>query len=244
MAPCKPTNLNKRAYPGNGSVIGPTTQPTCCPTSTTCNSFVSTLCGSLTINWTLGCRNQPTFCPCCQCCCCCTCTVCDRTIPSGMWKSSEQWDAKKRDAWGPDTCSNTAPTGYTTNNGTISGSSIDCYGFLICNAGPTSKWFVAPSNTELSTTWYSRCDAASTPYSCYPDPSDGTGWFIPSCSQFLNPGVTCLSYWDSYAATRNWSDTEVDGSNAWVVFLPGGTTVSCSKSCTSYARAFRVSFCN
>lgn len=233
MAPCKPTNLNKRAYPGNASVIGPTRQTTCSGTSTTCCSFIGVCCGSASISWTLGCRCQPASCPCCRCCRCCTCTVCDRTIPSGRWKSSEQWEAKKRDAWGPDTCSSTAPIGYTTDNGTIS-STVDCYGILICNSGGT-RWLFAVTGYYQSN-WYNRNGVLS----CV---LGGSGWFVPTCDQLKNPGYTCRYYWAG-GRGRLWSSTDFSANAAWSVYVDnfyrGGTGRGDAKSGTLPVVAFRT----
>jgi hypothetical protein len=49
MPPFRPANLNKRAYPGNASVIGPTCTATLGITTTQCCTFTTTAsCGACT----------------------------------------------------------------------------------------------------------------------------------------------------------------------------------------------------
>ena len=44
MAPFRPSNLNKRAYPGNAGVIGPTTEPTSTTSTATVCSVTTDVC--------------------------------------------------------------------------------------------------------------------------------------------------------------------------------------------------------
>ena len=216
MAPFRPSNLNKRAYPGNASVVGPTrnaavgfTTTTCCQTYNTlaaCSQFCQPI---------LGCRCVQNYCacPCCDICCSCQETLCDRTVPSGMWKSSEQYEAKKRDAWGVDTCSCGAATclccfniGRTScNNTTLS----DCFAFTTCITGDIA-YAAAPSavdccdcfasGTSTSTSWLTNA-CACVAYGNF-------NWFVPSCAVLKNAGYACRSYWDSYRSSTYWSSTE------------------------------------
>lgn len=230
MAPFRPIHLNKRSYPGNGSVIGPTTIPTVGVTTTQCSVCNCTLCGSASLTYTLGCRCLPTSYACCHCCCCCACTVCDRTVPSGMWKSSEQWEARTRDAWGDDTCITGPEIGFCANSGTITGGTTDCKGFLICG----TNWFVAPSCTQLGTSWWCRDDAVTLANTCM----GSCGWFVPNCSQLQNPGYSCRGYWDTYAGTWYWSSTDSGVGGRTVCFNNGalGNGVKHRNYCV---RAFR-----
>lgn len=238
MAPFRPANLNKRAYPGNANVIGPTRQATIGFTTTTCNTYVSNICGAATEVFTLGCRCTINNYPYCHCCCCCTCTVCTRTIPSGIWSASEQYEARTRDAWSASSCSNTAPIGYCSACcGTLTGCpGNDCKGFYICCGPTTNKWFVAPSCTQVARNWYFRDDAVIVANSCM----GSCGWFVPTGPQLQNPGYSCRSYWDSYTSSWYWSSTEQNSLCAWrVYFLNGNTYVYGVKSSGQLVRAFR-----
>lgn len=203
MAPFRPTNINKRSYPGNASVVGPTRQATLGISTTTCFSStnVCSACASYPLN--LGCRCSFCACPCCDICCSCEETLCTRTVPTGRWKLTEQLEAKKRDAWGTNSCDCNAPTCLCcTNIGiTAIGNLTDCKGFFICCGPSTCKWFVAPSCTEVSRTWYTSSDAVTVANSCM----GSCGWFVPSIGGLQNPGYSCRTYWDTTSATWYWS---------------------------------------
>lgn len=206
MSPFRPANLNKRAYPGNASVIGPTRTATLGITTTTCCSSTNT-CGACSEQNILGCRCTFCACPCCNVCCSCPCTVCDRTVPSGRWKASEQYEAKTRDAWGDDTCSAGNCTCLCCTNVGLActGASVnDCKGFFICCGPSTAKWFIAPSCTETCRGWYGRPAALTLTETCM----GCCGWFISNCDVSSNPGFSCRSYWDSYqTAASYWTAT-------------------------------------
>jgi|DEB0MinimDraft_10_1074344.scaffolds.fasta_scaffold08201_2 hypothetical protein len=88
-------------------------------------------------------------------------------------------------------------------------------GYLICRSGGTN-WVVAPSSTEACTFWNGR-NTAVTNANAYAACGD---WFIPSCGQLKNPGVSCKTYWDSYSNTSNyWSNTQVTGNQAWNISM-------------------------
>jgi hypothetical protein len=96
----------------------------------------------------------------------------------------------------------------------------DCLGFLICSSGPGStKWFVAPCCAEVVRSWYTRDDAVTVANSCM----GSCGWFIPSCSQLINPGSCCFRFWDCCCCNGYWSSTQNIGYNAWHVFVPSGS---------------------
>lgn len=87
----------------------------------------------------------------------------------------------------------------------VTGPSNDCGGFYICCGPSTTKWFVAPSCTEVTRSWYSRADAVTVANSCV----GSCGWFVPDCSQMKNPGYSCRTYWDSInTVNRYWSNTD------------------------------------
>lgn len=199
MAPFRPTNLNKRAYPGNANVIGPVTKPTCTPNTTTCDIFSQCIFGTQSAEtFTLGCRCTSFTCPFCHCRCCCQCTVCTRTIPSGMWNISEQYEASSRDSWSSPSSSNTAPVGYCTPQcGTVARCANDCAAFFVCCGPSTNKFFVAPSCTERCLNIYCITPQLAHTCACL-NCVGGTGWFIPNCTRLRTAGFECRSYWDSY----------------------------------------------
>ena len=211
MPPFRPANLNKRAYPGNASVIGPTCTATVGFTTTTCCSSTASCAACCSQPLCLGCRCSFCGCPFCNVCCCCPETVCDRTIPSGRWKASEQYEAATRRAWGDDSCSCGAPSCLCcTNVGFACTSNItDCQGFFICCGPSTNKWFVAPACTQVSRTWFCKDDVVTVANSCM----GSCGWFVPSDCQALNPGYCCRTYWDSFCTANYWTSTDGNYSN-------------------------------
>jgi hypothetical protein len=210
-------------------VLFRSTTTTCCSSTNVCAACcLEPLC--------LGCRCSFCRCPCCNVCCSCPCTVCTPTVPSGMWSSFEQYEASTRSAWGNSTSSSGAATCLCcTNVGfACTGSITDFQGFFICCGPSTNKWFVAPSCTQVSRSWYSRADAVTVANSCM----GSCGWFVPSCGQLQNPGFSCRTYWDSSVA-HYWSNTDRNASNAWYVFFFSGGTYDRSKNSVNCVRAFR-----
>ena len=218
MAPFRPTNLNKRAYPGNASVVGPTK-------STSCTASTSTCCETVNIKGScqqfccaiLGCRCVQNYCacPCCDVCCSCTETTCTRVVPSGMWSSSEQYTARGADEWGPTTCScgsatclccfNQARTDI--NNTTFT----DVNAFTTCIDGNTAYAVVAGSTHDCSQSWQSS-DGTSTSWNSVQAAITSfgdVGWFVPNCNVLKCAGYNCRSYWDSYGTTSTyWSSSQ------------------------------------
>lgn len=217
MAPFRPSNLNKRAYPGNAGVIGPTVTTTCSASTTTCtsttNSKTSCVCSALA----LGCRCSFCGCPCCDIVCSCDVTVCDRTIPSGMWKTSEQYEAKGRDAWGAPSSSNTPETCLCCINEGYSDISnlVDYKGYYIKECAGTKIF--ANAGTQISCCWSCRTCAIA----CANSEMGSCGWFIPSCAclvDFINCAPGCPGrYWNGStgvpAFTYYMSDTFGNQSN-------------------------------
>ena len=225
MPPFRPANLNKRAYPGNASVIGPTLTATLGFTTTTCCS--STICcGACNEQNVLGCRFTFCACPCCNVCCSCSQTLCDRTIPSGKWKASEQYEARSRNAWGDDTCScGAASCLCSTANGCVCvgvTQITDCKGFFICCGPSTCKWFVAPACTQVSANWYSTGNAVT----CANSLMGSCGWFVPDIGVMSDPGYNCRTYWDSYCLTSYWSSSETNAGRAPCINMTNGVTCS------------------
>ena len=156
----RPSNVNIRDVPGNGSIVGPVTTPTCVETTTTCESCFNT-CDACSLQPNLGGTFTICSCACCDNVCHCDCAVCDREVPSGMWKTSEQYEAKERDAWGDDTSSSDAATCVCNiNSGFTCCSTQQTGGYILCAAAGV-VWVVAPSSSEVSRSWYDRADAAT-----------------------------------------------------------------------------------
>jgi hypothetical protein len=112
-------------------------------------------------------------------------------------------------------------------------------GFLICKSGGVN-WVVAPSNSQVSRTWYARLDSNTRAQQV----SGCTGWFVPLCGQLQNPGYTCRTFWDSFDSAAYWSSTEVSASNAWFVTFNNGngcwiTNDGTAKTRTYCVRSFR-----
>ncbi len=199
MPPFRPANLNKRAYPGNASIIGPTCTATLGITTTTCCTSTACCAACCLSPLCLGCRcGGGCACPCCCIVCSCNCTVCARTIPSGRWKASEQYEARTRDAWGDTNCVTGAPTCLCCTNvgSTCDVGSTDFKGFFI-NCGPEYWYGGFQAATGCAYNW-DFCDhvqnvcvgGCSAPCSgrSHPWPTGCHGatskWFVaPACTQ-------------------------------------------------------------
>jgi hypothetical protein len=120
---------------------------------------------------------------------------------------------------------------------------------LICKANGVA-WFVAPSCTQVSSTWNGTTNTQVGNMSCICDwPTlstrmiscgfDINSWFVPSLTQLQNPGYVCRTNWDSFSATRYWSSTEINATIACIVSYSCGNACNCSKTIASSVRAFR-----
>lgn len=110
---------------------------------------------------------------------------------------------------------------------------VDCGGFFICCGPSTTKWFVAPSCTQVLRSWYNREDAVGVASACM----GSCGWFVPTCGQLQNPGFSCRIYWDGccsftpggaiFGISKDyWSSTAINGAQSWRVdFQTGGSTI-------------------
>jgi len=236
MAPFRPTYLNKRYYPGNASVVGPTCRATIGITTTQCCSCICTICGAQTATYVLGCRCMDSTYDCCQCCCCCSCTVCAPSIPGGKYSKWEQYEAASRNAWGPSICSTGAQIGFCANTGTTSGGTVDCKGFYVCCGPSNNRWFVAPSCTEVRRSWLNSGQAVTVANSCM----GSCGWFVPTIGQLTSAGYSCRSYWDSFPAGRMyWSNSYAFSERVWSMETNGGGTYTRVWNNTYYIRTFR-----
>lgn len=237
MAPFRPSNLNKRIYPGNANVIGPTVKSSCIASSTTCTSCVSCIGPVGTPEPVLGCRFTFIGCPCCCHVCTCTCTVCTRTRPSGMYKTSEVYDAVREDRWGPTTSSNTSSVCQCCICLGIANpvANTDMKGFFICK-GP--EYWYGGCGTDGQVFQWSFCDytqnvcvgGASSPCSgrAHPWPTGCHGanacWYVaPSCTQAQE------AYKSSCPNSTNWcalnSAITQMGSCGWCI--PGRSWMPC-----------------
>lgn len=238
MSPIRFTNINKRVS-GNGSVIGPTCNPSCVQNDSICCSIVSTLCGSTGYYHALGSRYGCNCCPVCDCCCCCTCSVCTRNN-IGLWKMSEVYTYKLVDKWGPSTCSNTAPVGFCNNSRVLYGNSIDCCAYFIACSG-SIKCFIAPSNTQVSAFWGSRGGSPDTT-SCncainlYGNPSPT--WFTPGTDDFSSYYQPCRGYWDSYSS-QYWTGSQERGYFAYAWDMSNNNAISQYKTNNNNSRVGR-----
>ena len=216
MAPFRPSNLNKRAYPGNASVIGPTKTTSCSVSNTVCCTFTSRAGFSTTTNPQRGCRIQASTCFYCDTCACCACDVTTRTIPGGMWKTTEQYEARERDAWGAPTHV-TGPIGsLTTNQLSCANSPCDCSAFYLGN----DLW-VAASDTEASGAYQQNCCPAVN--NAKNNTGYNNGWFIGSKDTWGQCAYPCRSYWDSYNTnSKYYSSTAGPGSQAWWTCMADG----------------------
>ena len=108
-------------------------------------------------------------------------------------------------------------------------------GYSICNSGGNT-WVVAPSASEVSRSWYSRSDAVTRAQQV----AACGDWYVPSCPQLQNPGYTCRTYWDSKSSHYYWSNTPVQGSWAYMLYMPNGyVDYTTNMYYTSCVRAFR-----
>jgi len=121
---------------------------------------------------------------------------------------------------------------YIGNSGL--GSAYQC-GRVICKNGGIA-WIVAPSCSEVSRTWHLRNDAVTTALACT---AGATGWFVPTISQLQNPGYTCRTFWDSFSSTFYWSSTEINATDACLVYFTNGLSFPSDKTSVCCVRAFR-----
>ena len=121
---------------------------------------------------------------------------------------------------------------------------------IICKSGGTA-WIVAPSCTQVSSTWNGTVDTLvgnkccicewsaleTRLINCGFNPCD---WFVPSVTQLNNPGFICRTKWDTFSITRYWASTEFSDTCAeYINYCDGGSFNSCFKSCITCVRAFR-----
>ena len=120
---------------------------------------------------------------------------------------------------------------------------------IICKSSGIA-WIVAPSCTQVSSTWNGTttllvgnkcciCDWSTLQtqlITCGFNPCD---WFIPTPAQLQNPGYVCRTQWDSFSAYCYWSSTEVNATYACLVTFCDGCATSLNKTSAACVRAFR-----
>jgi hypothetical protein len=111
-------------------------------------------------------------------------------------------------------------------------------GYLICRNGGGTLWIVAPTSTQVSTTWDNRNAAVTSAES---NAACGD-WFVPTSGQLQDPGYCCKIYWDSSPSYLYWSNTNYNSQSAVAVNLTDGTTFLSSKTSPRPVRAFRCVF--
>lgn len=212
MAPFRPSNINKRSYPGNANIVGPTVNASLGVSTTTCFSSTPSFAACVGPDNVLGCRYTYCYCPCCNICCSCPETLCTRTVPSGIWKSSEQYEARERDAWGDNTCSCGAATCLCctdVGSSCFSATCSDCKSFFICCGPSTTKWFVVPYANQKCENWACNVpdSTAWCSVACNNTDLGSCGWFVPDIGQLQNPGYCARTYWDNYCCAFYWSSS-------------------------------------
>ena len=128
---------------------------------------------------------------------------------------------------------------FTTESGLIVPPLGQCNstigGYLIC-CSSNNLWIVAPSSSEVTRNWFSRNDSNTRAQQV----SGCTGWFVPSCSQLLNPGYQCRTHYDSYSIANYWSNTDVGPGSAYNTYWGNGFTDWSPKDTSTYrVRSFR-----
>ena len=122
-------------------------------------------------------------------------------------------------------------------------------GTLVCCSGGT-LWVIAPDSTEAESAWWNRNQAVS----CANANAACGDWFVPTVSQWVNPGWQCRTYWYTHSFPgRYWSNNDTSGSTLPTTANPVSPTQGCyvtlsptevtcdsrHKSCNSKGRAFR-----
>tara|TARA_Y100000004_G_C8956302_1_gene431035 strand:+ start:223 stop:945 length:723 start_codon:yes stop_codon:yes gene_type:complete len=231
----RPNRVNKRAYPGNGSVVGPTHEPSLgistadlCSSVNVCGACV----GPLPL---LGCCYTHCYCPCCDECRKCLCTTCTPNVPGGMWRLPEQETAISGGCWGTGsttTCGSVSVLSCSNVGATaVSANCTNCYGFHWCKSA-THYYFAAPSNTQVSRNWWSRSAAVS----CANSVCGSHSWYVPAYGELQN-SKACRAYWDE-ENDRYWSDSAFQHLGGFYVQMQGGFFLN-RGDCVMCVRAFR-----
>jgi hypothetical protein len=110
-------------------------------------------------------------------------------------------------------------------------------GYLICQAS-SIRWVVSPYSAEVSRCWDLRDNSNTTAQSV----SGCTGWFVPTCGQFQNPGYLCRSFWGPSPCSSGiyWSSTPCPmGDCGMIVRFTDGESYGRGKVLILCVRSFR-----
>ena len=224
------SKLNKREYPGNSNIIGPTVATTCSQSNTTCSSCVN-VCDACSRKAILGTQYVACTCACCDCLYRCTCTSITRTVPSGIWSITEQNEAKTRDSWGDSSSCNTPSTfACIINRGHTCCSNIQNLNCTILCTNGSGRAVLA--GAQISVPWANRNNVLGL--------NSGSGWFVAGWPQ-LASFATCRQY----AGIGFWTNctTGYPGGNyAFGISNYNGGTNYKAKYYTCPVRAFK--YCN
>ena len=106
-------------------------------------------------------------------------------------------------------------------------------GNVFCKSS-SNYWIVAPPSSEITRTWYSRYDAATTAQQV----SGCTGWYIPTRDQAYSLFL-CRDYWEE-KVSHYWSNTNRDSCQAYYqVMYSSGPRWDEQKSYDKCVRAIR-----
>lgn len=216
MPPFRPSNLNKRKYPGNASVIGPTRTATLGVTTTTCRTCTPTCAACQFFSLTLGARCSYCACPCCQCVMGCECTVCTKNVPSGMYGIDQQYQASLQNAWGSGSTSSGTPSNFCCfvgNSITCIDNITDYFGTLYSSGKVASLYRADPVSG-----WNNRGNVTG----CV---AGASGWYVPSIGD-LDLLACCKSYVSFPTNGFYWSDTEYNATSAWGRYLGSNPNAS------------------
>lgn len=231
--PFRPNNLNKRLYPGNASVVGPTIQATLGITTTQCRTCTACCSACQFYPLTLGQRCSYCGCPCCQCVDACNCTVCTKNVPSGSWKISEQYSASVEGAWGVGSTSSNTPSSFlcfTANSISNIANITDYFGNLYSGSVGSSGRVASPC--RLCVTWFNRANATTGG-----GVLGGSGWYIPNNTEH-NTMRACRTYL-GFPPGFHWSDQEFDANRGSGAYLASASLDSRPKSYIKVSRAIR-----
>jgi hypothetical protein len=108
-------------------------------------------------------------------------------------------------------------------------------GTLICKASNV-YWIVAPDGSEVNRNWYSRADAVTRAQQV----SGCSGWFVPSASQYQNPGYNCRAYWNITSSVCYWTNCPSGYNDSHAVALNDSfSNLNRVKPISMRVRAFR-----
>jgi hypothetical protein len=243
MAPFRPTNINKRSYPGNGSVVGVTTAPYCTLDSSCtvyeCHPFCDPVqCYPMTLGCCKSCCAQL----CCNCYCSCTSTDYSAFVPAGMYKLTEQKTAVENNSWVDTTVCGPASFIDVRDNGVTNVTNeLDCCGWYFCCSG-TQKYFATGGYPKsgysygASYTWNDQGDEVTRSVTCF---GFSGQWHNPDQAEGLG-SWDCRTYWTGQMLGMWTCELDTSGTAGCNINWCTGTTGAYNKGATyRRSRAFR-----